>query len=139
MPNPRQIYLNLPTRNLVKAKAFFENLGFHFNLTFTDDKAACMIISDQAYVMLLLEPFFKTFTKNEICVTATHTEALIAISCDTRRAVDEMVQKALASGGKAAMESKDHGWMYTHSFYDLDGHHWELLWMDPAGMPAEKQ
>ena len=91
-----------------------------------------MVVNDHAVVMLLAEPFFRTFTKRQLCDTASHTEALLAISCDSREAVDAMVRQALAAGGSHAMDSIDHGFMYGWSFYDRDGHHWEVVWMDPA-------
>jgi hypothetical protein len=128
----RQIYVNLPVSDLERSTAFFRTLGFDFNQMFTDEKAACMVLNGDAYVMLLEEPFFKTFTRNEICDTSRSTEALFAISCESRAAVDEMVQKAVASGGRHALDAKDYGFMYGWSFYDPDGHHWEVLWMDPS-------
>jgi uncharacterized protein len=127
----REIFVNLAVRDLEKSKKFFSSLGFEFNPKFTDDKAACMIINEQAYVMLLGEPFFKTFTKRELCDTTKQTEGLFALSCASRAEVDEMVKKAVAGGGRHAMEPQDHGFMYGWSFYDLDGHHWEVMWMDP--------
>lgn len=127
----RQIYVNLAVRDLQKSKEFFSSLGFSFNPKFSDDKALCMIVNDQAFVMLLSEPFFRTFTKREPCDTTKYTEGLFALSCPSRPAVDEMVRKAVASGGKHAKEPQDHGFMYGWSFYDLDGHHWEVMWMDP--------
>jgi predicted lactoylglutathione lyase len=127
----RKIFVNLPVRNLDRSKEFFSTLGFNFNAQFTDEKAACMVISDEAYVMLLSEPFFKTFTKREQCDTARATEALMALSCASRAEVDEIVRKAIDAGGRHAMDPIDHGFMYGWSFYDLDGHHWEVLWMDP--------
>jgi predicted lactoylglutathione lyase len=128
----RNIVVNMSVRDLKRSMEFFSKLGFEFNPKFTDDNAACMIINKDAYVMLLNETFFKTFTKRVICDTRTHTEALFAISCASRAEVDETVKKALAAGGKPAMDAQDHGFMYGHSFYDLDDHHWEVLWMDPA-------
>jgi uncharacterized protein len=128
---PHKIFVNLPIRDLKKTMAFFSALGFEFNPQFTDDKAACMVLSEEAFVMLLTEPFFKTFTKREICNTSTHTEGLFALSCGSRAEVDDMVSKAVAAGGQHAMPAQDHGFMYGWSFYDLDGHHWEVLWMDP--------
>jgi predicted lactoylglutathione lyase len=95
---------------------FFGKLGFQFNPQFTDDKAACMIVNDDASVMLLSEPFFRTFTKREICDTRSQSEGLFALSCSSRAEVDEMVNKALASGGKRAMDPQDHGFMYGWSF-----------------------
>ena len=137
--NPRKIFVNLPVRDLKKSMAFFAALGFGFNKQFTDDKAACMIVSDDAYVMLLSEAFFKTFTKREVCNTASHTEGLFALSCESRDEVNDVVKKAIAAGGTHAMEAQDHGFMYGWSFYDLDGHHWEVMWMDPkvVQQPAE--
>ncbi|HYH10599.1 MAG TPA: VOC family protein [Thermoanaerobaculia bacterium] len=127
----REIFVNLPVRDLEKSKAFFSALGFEYNPQFTDDKAACMIISDKAWVMLLSEPFFRGFMKNEICDTSRATEALIALSCTSREEVETMVRRAIDNGGRHAMDPADHGFMYNWSFYDLDGHHWEVLWMDP--------
>src|ERR1700704_6450171 len=95
----RKIFVNLSVRDLKKSMEFFSKLGFEFNPKFTDEKAACMIISEEGYVMLLSEPFFRTFTKREPCDTSKHTEAIIALSCGSRAEVDEMVKKAIAAGG----------------------------------------
>jgi predicted lactoylglutathione lyase len=130
----RELFVNLPVRDLPKSKDFFDALGFTFNQQFTDDKAACMVVSDKAYVMLLTEPFFRGFMKNQQCDTSTHTEALFALSCESRAEVDQMVRKAIDAGGRQAMDPVDHGFMYSWSFYDLDGHHWEVLWMDPKAV-----
>jgi uncharacterized protein len=127
----RKIFVNLAVRDLKKSMQFFSTLGFEFNPKFTDDNAACMIVSDEAFVMLLTEPFFKTFTRREPCDTTRHTEALVALSCGSREEVDQLVKKAVAAGGTHAMEPQDHGFMYGWSFYDPDGHHWEVFWMDP--------
>lgn len=135
-PAPRMMFVNLPVRNLKQSMAFFTALGFTFNLRFTNEVGACMIVSDSAYVMLLEDPFFQTFTHRKICDTATHTEALLCISCDSREAVKQMVETAVQHGGHHALPSKDHGVMFGWSFYDLDGHHWEPAWMD-ASMDAE--
>lgn len=128
----RKIFVNLPVSDLKKSMEFFKKLGFSFNSQFTDEKAASMVISEEGYIMLLSEPFFRTFTKNEVCNTSTHTEALVCLSCESRAEVDELVKKALEAGGSRAMDAQDHGFMYGWSFYDLDHHHWELVWMDPA-------
>jgi predicted lactoylglutathione lyase len=130
----RKIFVNLAVRDLTRAKAFFSALGFDYNPKFTDDNAACMVISRDAFVMLLAEPFFKTFTTREVCDTTRETEALIAVSCESRKEVDELVKKAIDAGGRHAMPAQDHGFMYAGSFYDLDGHHWEVLWMDPKAV-----
>ncbi len=138
-PRSRKMFVNLAVRDLKKSMAFFSALGFEFEPKFTDEKAACMIVSDEAFVMLLTEPFFKTFTKREPCDTTKYTEGLFALSCDSRAEVDAMVGKAVAAGGRHAVDPQDHGFMYGSSFYDLDGHHWEVLWMDPktvASVPS---
>jgi uncharacterized protein len=127
----RKIFVNLAVRDLEKSKDFFKALGFTFNPQFTDENGACMVLSSEGFVMLLAEPFFKGFTKNAICDTAKQTETLVALSCDSKGEVDELVRKAVAAGGRHAMEKQDHGFMYGWSFYDLDGHHWEVFWMDP--------
>lgn len=137
MTEPRMLFVNLCVRDLERTKAFFAALGFEFNPQFSDEKAACMIVSDQAFVMLLKEEFFKTFTKNAICDTRQSTEGLFALSCQSREEVDELVEKAIAAGGRHAMDPTDHGFMYGWSFYDLDGHHWELVWMDPNAVPPQ--
>ena len=98
----------------------------------TDETGTCMIVSEEAFVMLLTEKRFKDFTQKQPCDTHTHTEGLFALSCDSRAEVDELVNTAIAAGGKHAMDKQDHGFMYGWSFYDLDGHHWEVFWMDPA-------
>ena len=129
---PSKIFVNLPVKNLAKSIAFFTHLGYQFNAQFTDENATCMIINESIYVMLLVEARFKEFTPKAICDTSKATEVLIALSFDTREAVSEMVQKALAAGGTTFAEPKDHGFMYQHGFQDLDGHQWEVFWMDPS-------
>lgn len=133
----KQIYLNLPVKDLNRTVEFFTALGFSFNPDFTDENATCMIINDNAYVMLLVESFFKTFTSKSIADATNTTEAITAFSVDSRDAVDETVRKALAAGGTPSQEVQDYGFMYSHSFQDLDGHLWEVMWMDPAGPPVE--
>ena len=127
-----KIFVNLPVRDLQQSKAFFSALGFSFNPQFTDEKAACMIIGADSFVMLLVEEFFKTFTKKQIVDAHASTEVLVALSADSREKVDEMAEKAVAAGGTLAREAKDHGFMYERSFFDLDGHNWEVMWMDPS-------
>ncbi len=128
----RMIFVNLPVKDLAKSVAFFTELGFAFNPQFSDDKAACLIVNDDACVMLLVEGFFKSFTTKAIADTATSVETLLAISAASRDEVDELVHKALAAGGKPAGDPIDQGFMYGWSFQDLDGHVWEPVWMDPA-------
>ena len=130
----RKLFVNLSVQDLPRTKAFFTKLGFTFNPQFTNDEAACMIVSDEAFVMLLGRDHFKGFTKKEICDTSRYTEGLFALSCDSRAEVDAMVKTAIAEGGAEATDPQDHGFMYVRTFYDLDGHHWEIAWMDPAAL-----
>jgi predicted lactoylglutathione lyase len=127
----RKLFVNLPVRDLKRAMEFFTKLGFEFKPQFTDDKAACMVISEDAFTMLLAEPYFKTFTKREVSSATKQTEAIFALSCGEKSEVDDIVKKAIAAGGKHAMDPIDHGFMYGWSFYDPDDHHWEVVWMDP--------
>lgn len=134
----RQIFVNLPIKNMDKSQAFFKSLGFSFNPQFSNEQGACLVISeDHSYVMLLVEPFFSTFTKKSIADADKTTEVLVCISCDSRAEVDEMVRKALAAGGKSPNAPQDHGNMYGHGFEDLDGHIWELVWMEPKAVPPQ--
>ncbi|WP_049565016.1 VOC family protein [Streptomyces sp. SBT349] len=127
-----KIFVNLPVKDLDRSKDFFTKLGYSFDAQFTDENAGCLVISDTIYAMLLVEPFFKTFTKKEIADASTSTETILALSADSREQVDELVDRALASGGSASMETQDHGFMYGRSFQDPDGHQWEIMWMDVA-------
>lgn len=134
---PTKIFVNLPVKDLKRSMDFFTALGFSFNLQFTDDKAACLVINDGSiYAMLLTEPMFKTFTKKEIADATKTTEVLIALDAESREKVDELVAKAVESGGSVYAEPADHGWMYQHSFADPDGHQWELLYIDESKIPA---
>jgi uncharacterized protein len=128
----RKIFVNLPIKDMERSKAFFSALGFSFNPQFTNEQGACMVVSDSIFAMLLVEPFFQTFTKKPIADARKSTEVLVCLSCDSREEVDAMVRKALAAGGTAPNAPQDHGFMYGHGFEDLDGHVWELAWMDPA-------
>jgi predicted lactoylglutathione lyase len=133
-----KIFVNLPVKDLNKTMAFFTQLGFGFNQQFTDEKAACMVISEDILVMLLTEPFFKTFTKKEVADAAKTTEAIICLSADSRADVDALVAKAMNAGGTTHNAPQDHGFMYGHGFQDLDGHLWEVMWMDPAAVQQEQ-
>lgn len=129
-----QIFVNLPVKNLDKSIAFFTSLGFKFNPQFTDQNATCMIVGDDSFIMLLAEPFFKTFIKKEITDSSKSAEVIVAISLESRQKVDEMITKAMTSGAKESNDTQDQGWMYSRSFQDPDGHLWEVFYMDPAGM-----
>ena len=135
---PTQVFINLPVKDLEKSKAFFGQLGYSFNPQFTNENAACMVISDTIYSMLLTEPFFQGFTPKSIADAKTTKEVLICLSCESRTQVDEMIRKAVAAGGKAAPpEPIDHGFMYYHGFEDLDGHNWEIMYMDSTHVQPE--
>jgi hypothetical protein len=129
-----KIFVNLPVKNLQQSIAFFTELGFTFNAQFTDEKATCMIINEDAFVMLLVREFFQGFTKKAISDATQATEVLIAISADSREGVDALVDKALTAGGGSVLDAQDHGFMYQRSFQDLDGHQWEVAWMDPSAV-----
>lgn len=131
-----QVYVNLPVKDLDKSVEFFTTLGFSFNPDFTDENASCMIINDDAFVMLLVEPFFQTFTKKSVADARSGTEVITAISADSREGVDDMFRKALDAGGSASNDAQDYGFMYSQSFQDIDGHQWEVMWMDPNADPS---
>jgi predicted lactoylglutathione lyase len=133
-----KIFVNLPVKDLNRSVAFFTQLGFRFNPQFTNDKGACMVLSEDGYVMLLAEEFFKTFTQKQIADSSKTVEVINCLSADSRQAVDEMVSKAVAAGGTIYREPQDHGFMYGHSFQDPDGHLWEVMWMDPAALNQEQ-
>jgi predicted lactoylglutathione lyase len=133
----RKIFVNLPIKDMARSQAFFRALGFSFNPQFTNEQGACMVIAEDIYAMLLVEPFFQTFTKKPIADARKSTEVLVCLSCDSREEVDALVKKALAAGGTAPNAPQDHGFMYGHGFEDLDGHVWELMWMDPAAVPPQ--
>lgn len=130
-----KIFVNLPVKDLSKSIEFFSKLGFKFNPQFTDDTATCMIISDNIFAMLLTEKRFRDFTKKEIADAKKTTEVLIALDAESREDVDDMVRKAVAAGGSTYRDPEDYGWMYYNSFADLDGHQWEILFMDMNKMP----
>ena len=131
----KQIFVNLPVKDLNKTKEFFSKLGFSFNKQFTDDNAACMVIGENIYAMLLVEKFFKTFTKKQISDAKKTTEVLIAIDVPSRHDVDNMVKNAVEAGASIYNEPMDHGWMYQHSFADPDGHQWEIMYADISKLP----
>jgi predicted lactoylglutathione lyase len=120
--------------------AYFSTfLGFEFDPRFTDSQAACMIVNDRAHAILLTEPFFKTLTKRQICDRQSHTENIVALSCGSRDEVDELTTKAIAAGAARAMDPVDLGFVYRSSFYDLDGHHWEVIWIAAQAIPNSRK
>jgi predicted lactoylglutathione lyase len=126
----------LPVRDLSRSIAFFTQLGFAFDPRFTDETATCMILSEQAYVMLLTMPKFAEFSHKDPVDSNKSTEVIVAMTAESRSGVDGFFDKVLAAGGTTATDTMDLGFMYSRSFYDLDGHHWEIFWMDPAAFQA---
>jgi predicted lactoylglutathione lyase len=130
----RLIFVNLPVRDLAASTAFFRALGFAFDEKFTDESAACLVVSEQAYVMLLVEGRFADFTTKPVVDARVSTEAILAVSAESREAVDAFADAALNAGATRANEPMDHGFMYGRSFNDLDGHVWEVIWMSPEAV-----
>jgi hypothetical protein len=125
-----KIFVNLPVADLPRSRAFFKALGFSFNEEFCDDSAACVVINEHIYTMLLTHAKFREFTSKTICDATQSTEVLICLSCESRPEVDALVRKAVAAGGSTYAEPKDYGFMYQNSFQDPDGHQWELIHME---------
>ena len=132
----RMIFLNLAVTDLDRTVDFFTKLGFSFDPRMTDETATAMIVSDKAFVMLLVEDKFKQFTDKELVDPSSGTEAIVALSAESREQVDELADLALANGGSQAKDPIELDFMYSRSFYDPEGHHWELVWMDPAALEA---
>jgi predicted lactoylglutathione lyase len=129
-----KIFVNLPVKDLKKSIEFFTKLDFTFNPQFTDDSAACMIVSGDIFVMLLTYDKFKSFTPKQICDATKSTEVLVCLSSESREQVNAMVRQAVAAGGTTYNEPQDHGFMYGHGFQDLDGHIWEVMYMEPSAI-----
>ncbi|GAC1647008.1 MAG: VOC family protein [Gemmatimonadaceae bacterium] len=131
---PHKLFVNIPVNNLQQSIEFFETLGFSFNIQFTDASATCMLVGEDAYFMLLDKTRFTGFSKRPVGNPRKETNALFALSVNSRAEVDETVNRAVAAGGSHAVDPQDHGFMYGSSFYDLDGYHWEVFWMDPSAI-----
>ncbi|MDF2670119.1 MAG: extradiol dioxygenase [Paenibacillus sp.] len=129
-----QIFVNLPVKDLDKTKEFFAKVGFEFNAQFTDQNAACMVVGENIFVMLLVEDFYRTFTKKEIVDATKSSEVIVALSAANKEQVDEIVNRAMAAGAGHYNDPVDHGFMYTWSFQDLDGHLWEFMYMDESAV-----
>ncbi len=132
-----KIFVNLPVKNLNNSVEFFTQLGFTFSPQFTDETATCMIVAEDIYVMLLTEEKFKTFIPKELCDATESTEVVVCLSCESQAEVDEMVRKAIAAGGTTYNDPQDYGFMYGHGFQDLDGHIWELIFMEPGAIDQD--
>src|SRR5258706_11168324 len=129
-----KIFVNLPVKDLKRSVEFFTKLGYKFNAQFTNEDATCMVLSEDIYIMLLVEKFFSRFTKKAICDSSKFTESIICLSAESREKVDEMISKAIAAGATAPNDKQDQGFMYGHGYTGLDGHLWEIIWMDPAAV-----
>ena len=129
-----QLFVNLPIKDLPRSVKFFESLGYTFNPQFTDENATCMILGENLFAMLLVEPYFRTFIEKDVSDAHRATEVLLAVPVGSREAVDALVGKALAAGAKEPRPARDLGFMYQRSYDDLDGHTWEVVWMDPAAV-----
>ncbi len=135
-----KIFVNLPVKDLDKSKEFFTKIGFTINPQFTNEKAACVVISDTIFAMILKEEFFKTFIpKKEISDATRSTEVLVALSVESKEQVNEMLEKVFAAGAKESRPVEDHGFMYARSFEDMDGRIWELFWMDMNAAPQKPE
>ncbi|MGO1072518.1 VOC family protein [Lysobacter sp. CA199] len=138
MTTHTQLFVNLPVKNLDRAVAFYTQLGYSFNPNFTDENATSMILGENLFAMLVVEPYFQTFTKKSLVDAKTHAQTLLAVPVADRAAVDALVDKAIAAGA-TAHEPKDYGFMYQRAYDDLDGHTWEVFYMDPSAIPGEAQ
>lgn len=132
-----KIFVNLPVKDLKKSIEFYQKLGFSINPQFTDETAACVVISEDIFVMLLTDAKFKGFTKKGIADSQATAEVINAISVNSKQEVDEMMKKVLSAGGKEAREPQAYGFMYGRAFEDLDGHIWEVFWMDESKKPKQ--
>jgi predicted lactoylglutathione lyase len=132
---PSKVFINLPVKDLERSKEFFQKLGFSFNPQFTDEKAGCMVVSESIFVMLLTDTYFKSFIDTEICNAHKSTEVLIALDANSADEVKQFIGQAESLGGRIYAEAKDHGFMYQHSFADLDGHKWEMAYVDMSQFP----
>jgi predicted lactoylglutathione lyase len=134
----RKLFVNLAVKDLAASVEFFTRLGFRFDQRFTDENATCMLVGEDAFVMLLVEGRFRDFTGKAICDPTTETEAILALTADSKEAVEELADLALAAGGTPANEPMDYGFMYGRSFNDVDGHLWEVFWMDESAFEAHE-
>lgn len=129
-----KIFVNLAVKDLDRSMEFFRRLGYSFNEQFTDETAACMVVSEDIYVMLLTEMKFQEFTPKPLCDATKSTEVLLALTCESRDHVNELVAKSVSAGGTTYADPQDHGFMYQHGFQDLDGHIWELVSMEQSAI-----
>ena len=133
----KQIFVNLPIKDMARSQAFFKSLGLTFNQQFTNEQGACLELGENFFAMLLVEPFFQGFTKLPVSDARKTTEVLVALSVDSRAEAEAVVAKAVAAGATTPNAPQDHGFMFQHGFADLDGHQWEVFWMDMNAAPAQ--
>ncbi len=133
----RQIFVNLPIQDMARSQAFFKALGLSFNPRFTNEQGACLEIGENFYAMLLVKPFFQGFVQKPISDAHQSTQVILALSVDSRAEVEAVMAKAVAAGATRGPETKDHGFMLQDGFADLDGHQWEVFWMDESAAPAQ--
>jgi predicted lactoylglutathione lyase len=131
----RLLFVNLPVADLRRAVWFFRQLGFDFDPRFTDERAACMVVAEHAFVVLLTQPFFRAFIRRDLCDRG-HAEGVVRVSCARRAQVDGLVERAVAAGGRGADAALDQGYMYSAGFFDLDDHHWQVAWLNPNVVEA---
>ena len=131
-----QIYVNLPVKDIQKTKEFWTKVGFSINEQITDEKAVCVMMNDNIQIMFLQEEYFQTFSERPVPKGDT-TQVLVAIGLDSREEVDQVVNTAVANGAYQHEEAQDHGWMYQNSFWDINGHGWNVIFADPSQLPTE--
>jgi uncharacterized protein len=132
-----KIFINLPVKDLKKTATFFARLGYSFDPQFSDDNGKCLIISDSIYVMLLTEPFFKSFTGKDVPDTSGTSEVILSLTMDSRESVDDFMEKCISEGARDLSKPQEYDFMYTRSFEDPDGHIWEVFYMDMAKVRSE--
>jgi predicted lactoylglutathione lyase len=128
---PAKVYINLPVKDLRQSIEFFSDLGFRIDPLFTDENASCVTVSEEVNVMLLSEKFFRKFSTKRITDARKETEVILTVTTDSREKVDEIVTSAMRAGARPSLATQDHGFMYQKSFQDLDGHLWEIMYIDP--------
>ena len=132
-----KIFVNLPVTDLQKSISFYEGIGYKKNLQFSDETAACIVVTEDIYIMLLTHPKFKQFTPRIVSDAFNYTEVINAMSVDSKDEVDALMDKILANGGSEIRDPQDYGFMFSRAFGDPDGHIWELFWMDPKAVEGE--
>ncbi len=131
-----KVFINLPVKDIEKSKFFFSNLGFHINDQISDELAICISFSENIFVMLLTEDYFKSFTRKNIADTKAFSEVIISLEAKSKQEIQNIIKKAKQLGAHIYTEAEDYAWLYQHSFADLDGHHWEFIFIDKKLLPS---